>query len=67
ATNILLNILLIPTYRETGAAIATVISYGLVDYVIFLIYPPFRKLGKLMTNALLLKNIGTTVRSFWHR
>lgn len=53
--NILLNLWLIPIYQETGAAIATVISYALVDYVIFIIYPPFFHIGKLMSNALILR------------
>ncbi|MBD2128171.1 flippase [Microcoleus sp. ZQ-A2] len=53
--NIILNFWLIPIYQETGAAIATVISYGLVDYVIFLLYRPFLKIGQLMTNALILR------------
>ena len=60
--NILLNFWLIPLYRETGAAIATVISYGLVDYVIFIFYTPFNKIGQLMTNALILKDLVIKVR-----
>ncbi len=60
--NISLNFWLIPIYRETGAAIATVISYGLVDYVIFLLYTPFHNIGQLMTNALILKDIFIKVR-----
>ena len=57
--NILLNFWLIPIYRETGSAIATVISYAFADYIIFMSYPPFRKLGMVMTNALVLKHIVT--------
>ena len=52
--NVLLNLWLIPNYREMGAAIATLVSYGVSDYFLFLIYPPFRKIGLLMTNALTL-------------
>jgi PST family polysaccharide transporter len=59
--NILLNFWLIPIYKETGAAIATVISYGLVDYVVFLLYRPFLKIGQLMTNALILRFVFTHV------
>jgi PST family polysaccharide transporter len=59
--NILLNFWLIPIYKETGAAIATVISYGLVDYVIFLLYRPFLKIGQLMTNALVLRFVVANV------
>jgi PST family polysaccharide transporter len=63
--NILLNFWLIPIYREAGSAIATVISYAFVDYVIFLFYPPFQRMGQLMTNALLLKHVVVRVRRFW--
>jgi PST family polysaccharide transporter len=63
--NILLNFWLIPIYSEAGSAIATVISYAFVDYVIFLIYSPFQKMGQLMTNALLLKHVVVRVRRFW--
>lgn len=63
--NILLNFWLIPIYRETGAAIATVVSYSFVDYVIFLLYPPFQRIGKLMTNALILKYVGVRLRRLW--
>ncbi|MFB2875872.1 flippase [Floridanema aerugineum] len=52
--NILLNFLLIPRYEGTGAAIATVISYGFSDYLVLLIYPPSRKIGWAMTRALAL-------------
>jgi PST family polysaccharide transporter len=51
-TNVLLNFLLIPNQKEIGAAIATIISYGISDYLVFILYPPFRKVGVLMTNAL---------------
>jgi PST family polysaccharide transporter len=50
--NILLNLWLIPIYREVGAAIATVISYGLADYGMCFIYPPARKFGWVMTKAI---------------
>jgi PST family polysaccharide transporter len=59
--NILLNFWLIPIYQETGAAIATVISYGLVDYVLFIVYRPFLKIGQLMTNALVLRFVVANV------
>jgi len=52
--NILLNLLLIPIYREKGAAIATLISYGFVDYFMCFLYAPARKLGWMMTKALAL-------------
>jgi PST family polysaccharide transporter len=52
--NILLNFLLLPIYRETGAAIATVISYAFVDYFLCMIYPPTQRIGLVMTKALAL-------------
>lgn len=50
--NILLNLWLIPIYREMGAAIATVISYGLADYGMCFLYPPARKFAWVMTKAM---------------
>jgi len=55
--NVLLNIVMIPKYREVGAAIATVISYGCADYLVYITYPRFRKLGIIMTKALILKSL----------
>ncbi|MDJ1184823.1 flippase [Roseofilum casamattae] len=55
--NIALNLFLIPQYGETGAAIATVISYGCADYLVYITYPRFREIGRLMTNALILKSL----------
>ncbi|NEQ66291.1 MAG: flippase [Symploca sp. SIO1B1] len=52
--NILLNFWLIPLYQETGAAIATLISYAFVDYLMCFIYPPARVVGWAMTKALTL-------------
>uniref|UniRef100_A0ACD5GNA0 Polysaccharide biosynthesis C-terminal domain-containing protein n=1 Tax=Desertifilum tharense IPPAS B-1220 TaxID=1781255 RepID=A0ACD5GNA0_9CYAN len=52
--NVALNFWLIPQYREIGAAIATVISYGFTDYVMCFIYPPTRRLAWIMTKALTL-------------
>lgn len=52
AMNILLNFWLIPIYREVGAAIATVISYGLADYGMCFLYPPARKFAWVMTKAM---------------
>ncbi|NET58676.1 MAG: flippase [Symploca sp. SIO2E6] len=50
--NILLNFWLIPIYQEMGAAIATLISYAFVDYLMCFIYPPARIVGWAMTKAL---------------
>jgi PST family polysaccharide transporter len=65
AINIALNFWLIPLYTEAGSAIATVVSYAIVDYGICLLYPPFKKIGRLMTNALTLKYVVTYVRKLW--
>ena len=60
--NILLNFWLLPIYRETGAAIATVISYAFVDYFMCMIYPPAQKIGWVMTKALTLNFLTTRRR-----
>jgi polysaccharide transporter, PST family len=52
--NIILNLVLIPRYAAAGAALATVISYGVSDYLILFLYPPSQKLGWMMTKALCL-------------
>ena len=50
--NVSLNWLLIPLYREIGAAVATVVSHIIIDYLSLCIYSPARKVGRLMTRAL---------------
>ena len=60
--NIGLNLWLIPIYGGFGAAIATVISYALADYVSCLIYPPARQFGQVMTGAFFLKGVGEPLR-----
>lgn len=53
-SNILLNLLLIPRYQGTGAAIATLISYGINTYITSIVYPPTAKTGGwMLTKALL--------------
>jgi polysaccharide transporter, PST family len=54
AINIILNIWLIPIYKELGAAIATVIAYFFADYIVCFIYPPTRKFGWIITKSLAL-------------
>ncbi|MGQ4648017.1 oligosaccharide flippase family protein [Lyngbya aestuarii] len=61
AINISLNLWLIPIYREAGAAIATVISYGCADYVMCFLYPQARKFGMVMTKAMAL-NVFTQIK-----
>lgn len=52
-SNILLNLALIPVYGGKGAAIATLISYGISNYITCILYPPTFKTGGLMlTKAL---------------
>lgn len=55
--NVLLNFVLIPPYKEVGAAIATVISYCVADYVMCFVYPPVRRFGWMMTQAMSLNLI----------
>jgi len=55
--NILLNFVLIPPYKEVGAAVATVISYGFADYVMCFLYPSARRFGWIMTQAMSLNLI----------
>ena len=52
--NVVLNFVLIPAYKEVGAAIATVIAYGVADYLMCFIYPPARRFGGIMTQAMTL-------------
>lgn len=51
-TNILLNLLLIPAYKGTGAALATVISYAVASHVSCLLYPPMFNNAWMLTKAL---------------
>ena len=52
-TNILLNLALIPVYEGKGAAIATLISYCISNYISSLVYPPTFKIGWMQTKSLL--------------
>ncbi|MEL6495642.1 MAG: flippase [Cyanobacteria bacterium J06623_7] len=53
-TNILLNLWLIPASGARGAAIATLISYGVSSYLCYVLYPPTTKtMGWMLTKALL--------------
>lgn len=52
-SNILLNLALIPAYEGKGAAIATLISYGISGYLSSLVYPPCTKIGWMLTKSLL--------------
>lgn len=56
-SNVLLNFWLIPKYQATGAAIATVVSYGCADYLACFLYKPARKFGWIMTQAMTLNLI----------
>lgn len=51
--NILLNLILIPRSGGQGAAIATLISYGISTYLCCILYPPTAKTGGwMLTKAL---------------
>lgn len=51
-TNILLNLLLIPAYKGSGAALATVISYAVASHVSCLFYRPMFNNAWMLTKAL---------------
>jgi PST family polysaccharide transporter len=53
--NVVLNFILIPRWGALGAAIATLVAYGVTVAVISLSYKPTRPLGKMILNALLLR------------
>jgi PST family polysaccharide transporter len=55
--NIALNFVLIPPFKEIGAAVATVISYGFADYIMCFLYTPARRFGWIMTQAMSLNLI----------
>lgn len=52
--NVTLNLLMIPPLGATGAAIATLISYAVAGYVVFVICKPMHLYGTAMTRGLLL-------------
>lgn len=52
--NVALNLVLIPAYGGAGAALATLLSYGIVAYLAPLAYARTRSEGWAMTRALLL-------------
>jgi PST family polysaccharide transporter len=53
-TNVLINLMLIPLYGGTGAAIATVISYAAASYLALFFHPKTWIAARMMTLALLL-------------
>ena len=56
--NILLNYLLIPRWGGLGAAVATVISYGLAAWLTSYFHPAVRATAAMQTRALLLPFTG---------
>ncbi len=50
--NIVINFLLIPTYGGIGAAVATIIAYGVSSHVACLLYPPMYRSAWMLTKAL---------------
>ncbi len=66
--NVLLNLVLIPRYAATGAAVATVISYASAGYFACFVHPKTREAAWMMSRALavpvralaaLLRRLGT--------
>lgn len=56
--NILLNLWLIPHFGAIGAAVATLVSYGFSDYLIFfLLHNKCRGISRMMSKALLLQGL----------
>jgi O-antigen/teichoic acid export membrane protein len=53
-SNILLNLVLIPTYEGIGAAIATLISYAIAGYFSCIFYPALHRTFGMLTKALLI-------------
>ncbi|MEB3120387.1 MAG: flippase [Snowella sp.] len=53
-TNIILNLILIPLYSGNGAAIATLISYGISAYLSCIFYPVLYNTFWMLTKALLI-------------
>jgi O-antigen/teichoic acid export membrane protein len=52
-TNVVLNLILIPHYGGSGAALATVISYALASYFSCFLFPPLIKAGLQQTKAII--------------
>jgi PST family polysaccharide transporter len=55
ALNVALNLVLIPDYGAFGAAIATLVSYGITVVVIGFLYAPTRPMGWMILKAMLLR------------
>ena len=51
-SNVALNLLLIPNYGGSGAAIATVISYAIASHISCILYSPLFNTGQMLTKAL---------------
>lgn len=52
--NVLLNIVLIPSYGAVGAAWATLVSYAMASYLGLFLFPKTRCMARLMTQSMLL-------------
>ncbi len=52
--NLATNYILIPKYGAIGAAYATVLSYAIASYIVFLLHPNTFPIAKIMTRSLLL-------------
>lgn len=52
--NVMMNLILIPIYGGLGAAIATIISYGVASYLALIFYEKSRSIFWMMSRSLLL-------------
>jgi O-antigen/teichoic acid export membrane protein len=56
ASNVIINLLLIPPLKGVGSAIATTVSYGISAYACFVLFPALKPLGRMQTSALIYPN-----------
>jgi polysaccharide transporter, PST family len=54
--NIVLNYIFLPIFGVVGAAISTLISYGIANFIVFLINPRTKDLGIMMVKSITLQN-----------
>ena len=56
--NIILNCIMIPRMSIVGAALATLLTQVLSNFILFLVIPPLRPCFKIMLQGITFKNIG---------
>ncbi|MFI3173424.1 MAG: flippase [Eubacteriales bacterium] len=57
--NVILNIIFIPTYGIIGAAVATLVTQIITNFIMPLLIPEIRTIGKQTIDAFLLRNVIT--------